>query len=213
VRLTGWLDAEAAAIVHAALDPPCRPSPGDDRTPGQRALRPTASLRPAPSPPDPTSLLVILGKFPLAANGNLPRITRAGIDCPCRPWAGGGTDVDNGVLLCRHHHRLVHHARWDVELGPDRRPRFLPPARLDPLRRPRRNAYHPRTQDGTTHGETGFRAARRPLAAGVRAGRGAGAPGRLPAVHRPAQYGPVPSAASRRQPTGPGVNGAAGWAG
>jgi hypothetical protein len=36
VRLTGWLDVEAAATVRAALDPLCRPLVGDGRTPGQR---------------------------------------------------------------------------------------------------------------------------------------------------------------------------------
>ncbi|WP_281906534.1 DUF222 domain-containing protein, partial [Phytohabitans aurantiacus] len=33
-RVTGWLDAEAAAIVDAALDPLCKPDL--DRTPAQR---------------------------------------------------------------------------------------------------------------------------------------------------------------------------------
>lgn len=27
---------------------------------------------------------------------------------------GGDTDTDNGVLLCGHHHRLVHHGGWDM---------------------------------------------------------------------------------------------------
>ena len=30
---------------------------------------------------------------------------------------GGPTDIDNLVLLCRHHHHLVHDAGWRVERG------------------------------------------------------------------------------------------------
>ena len=218
VRLTGWLDAEAAAIVHAALDPLCRPIPGDDRTPGQRradALTDVCALalRTAALPDNGGDRPQLVLTVPLdALRGQLGAATLDGgeelsaaqvrrlacdahvipavlggdgepldlgrarrlftgaarraltlrdggcafpaCDRPARwcdahhirSWLdGGGTDLDNGVLLCRYHHQLVHHGGWDVQLGPDRRPQFLPPARLDPLRRPRRNAYHPRT--------------------------------------------------------------------
>ena len=61
-------------------------------------------------------------------------------------WAdGGATDQDNLVLLCGHHHRLIHEGEWEVRLGPDRRPEFIPPAHIDAERRPRRNVFHPRT--------------------------------------------------------------------
>ena len=58
---------------------------------------------------------------------------------------GGPTDRDNGVALCRHHHRRIHRSAWTVQLGPDQRPEFIPPAHIDPNRTPRRNTYHPRT--------------------------------------------------------------------
>ncbi len=58
-------------------------------------------------------------------------------------WADGGdTSLDNGVLLCRHHHRVVHTGEWTVLLGPDRRPWFVPPAWIDPGRCPVRNTSH-----------------------------------------------------------------------
>jgi hypothetical protein len=55
-------------------------------------------------------------------------------------WADGGpTDLDNLVLLCDYHHRVVHHHGWDVVLGDDRLPEFVPPPWIDPARTPRRN--------------------------------------------------------------------------
>ncbi|MBI3224705.1 MAG: DUF222 domain-containing protein [Mycolicibacterium cosmeticum] len=44
------------------------------------------------------------------------------------PWSAGGTTcVDNGVLFCRCHHTVIHHSGWQVYLGPDRHPWFIPP--------------------------------------------------------------------------------------
>ena len=61
-------------------------------------------------------------------------------------WArGGATDLDNLVLLCGHHHRLIHEGHWTVRLGTDRRPEFIPPIDIDKSQRPRHNLFHPRT--------------------------------------------------------------------
>jgi hypothetical protein len=63
-----------------------------------------------------------------------------------RPWAQGGpTDLDNLVLLCGEHHRLVHEGDWEVRQSPDKRPEFIPPAAIDPARARRRNIFHRRT--------------------------------------------------------------------
>ncbi len=45
-----------------------------------------------------------------------------------RAWAAGGrTDLANLVLLCGHHHDVVHHDGWTIRIGPDHRPVFRPP--------------------------------------------------------------------------------------
>jgi hypothetical protein len=55
--------------------------------------------------------------------------------------SGGGTDLNNTVLLCRHHHRMLHdpESGWQMRLGPDGMPEFVPPVWVDPLQAPRRN--------------------------------------------------------------------------
>ena len=72
-----------------------------------------------------------------------PGCTRPPVACDAhhvRHWADGGvTSLPNLVLLCRAHHTMIHSTPWEVRLDPDdQRPEFLPPARLDPLRRPLR---------------------------------------------------------------------------
>ena len=58
---------------------------------------------------------------------------------------GGPTSLNNGVLLCGHHHTVIHHREWDVFIDPaDGLPTFLPPAWLDPDRKPLRNTLHRR---------------------------------------------------------------------
>ena len=60
-----------------------------------------------------------------------------------RHWADGGpTELGNLVLMCTHHHRLLHRSGWQVRIATDGLPEFLPPVFLDKRRRPRRNNLH-----------------------------------------------------------------------
>ena len=62
------------------------------------------------------------------------------------PWsAGGQTGLPNLVLLCGHHHRLIHRSDWTVRLAADGLPEFISPPIVDVTQRPRRNLYHRRT--------------------------------------------------------------------
>src|SRR5437660_2497603 len=57
-------------------------------------------------------------------------------------WIDGGvTDVDNLVLLCRRHHRELHHSAWEVRMTSGF-PEFIPPQWIDPQRTPLRNTVH-----------------------------------------------------------------------
>ena len=49
-----------------------------------------------------------------------------------RHWIfGGKTSLDNLVLLCGHHHRVIHDSPWAVRINPaDNRPEFLPPEKF-----------------------------------------------------------------------------------
>ena len=54
-----------------------------------------------------------------------------------RHWLDGGqTAVENMVLLCRHHHLVVHHDHWLLEMI-DGLPWFTPPPWIDPDQQPR----------------------------------------------------------------------------
>ncbi|KRC61870.1 hypothetical protein ASE14_13850 [Agromyces sp. Root81] len=48
----------------------------------------------------------------------------------------GRTDVDNGIMLCSHHHHRVHDDGWVITVH-DAQTWFTPPAHLDPQQRPR----------------------------------------------------------------------------
>ena len=56
-------------------------------------------------------------------------------------WAGGDTNINNGVLLCVPHHKEVHRGYWQIQMTPQGLPQFVPPLHVDPLQRPLRN--HP----------------------------------------------------------------------
>ena len=66
-----------------------------------------------------------------------------------KPWTHGGTtNLNNGILLCRHHHLLTHDNGWEIhppDTTPDTTPGtapgttewvIIPPADIDPQRQP-----------------------------------------------------------------------------
>jgi uncharacterized protein DUF222 len=60
-----------------------------------------------------------------------------------RHWIDGGpTNLTNGVLLCGHHHTVIHHGDWIVTMAADGRPHFHPPTWISPHRQPQRNHHH-----------------------------------------------------------------------
>jgi hypothetical protein len=63
-----------------------------------------------------------------------------------KPWHDGGeTRESNLMLLCGRHHRLIHNSDWEATII-DGYPEFIPPAYIDPERRPRRNTIHQRLE-------------------------------------------------------------------
>ena len=55
-------------------------------------------------------------------------------------WVNGGpTSLNNGAVLCGFHHTLIHQGDWTMRMAKDGRPEVIPPAWVDPDRRPRRN--------------------------------------------------------------------------
>jgi len=63
-----------------------------------------------------------------------PGCTRLPLACDAHHivhWADGGlTDLDNLIMLCRHHHRLLHRTPWAVHIDPHtHQPVWTPPRR------------------------------------------------------------------------------------
>ena len=61
-----------------------------------------------------------------------PGCTRPPVMCHAHHithWADRGeTKLENLVLLCGQHHRVIHHTPWQVRINPDDgKPEFLPP--------------------------------------------------------------------------------------
>ncbi|RAM37944.1 HNH endonuclease signature motif containing protein [Arthrobacter globiformis] len=57
-------------------------------------------------------------------------------------WSRGGpTSTDNGVLLCAHHHHLIHKEQWKIRVK-NGIPWFIPPPHIDPRQQPRQNHHH-----------------------------------------------------------------------
>ncbi|MEO5992870.1 MAG: DUF222 domain-containing protein [Arthrobacter sp.] len=67
-------------------------------------------------------------------------------------WSRGGTTgIDNGTLLCSHHHHLIHKEQWTIQIRTGV-PWFIPPPHLDPRQKPRRNRFfHPTTHYTAPH--------------------------------------------------------------
>jgi 5-methylcytosine-specific restriction protein A len=50
---------------------------------------------------------------------------------------GGGTDINNLVMLCTQHHTVIHQSGWAIRMHRGH-PEFIPPRWLDPTQTPRR---------------------------------------------------------------------------
>ncbi|TSD45913.1 DUF222 domain-containing protein [Rhodococcus sp. KBS0724] len=70
-----------------------------------------------------------------------------------KPWSTGGlTVMDNLALLCRGHHTLMHSTSgfrgiWEIKMGSDHKPWFIPPSAIDPKQRRCRST----TRQGPVH--------------------------------------------------------------
>ena len=59
-------------------------------------------------------------------------------------WSRGGTTgTDNGVLLCSHHHHVIHKEHWTIQIRTGI-PWFIPPPHIDPRQNPTQLLLPPR---------------------------------------------------------------------
>jgi hypothetical protein len=69
-----------------------------------------------------------------------PRCDRPASWCEAHhriPWEKNGpTDIDNGILLCRHHHMLIHDNHWTINQDPVHGFVAIPPRSIDPHQQP-----------------------------------------------------------------------------
>jgi len=129
----GILSATAARIL-ARLPP-------HPRRPRCRRTGP----RPRPSP-TPVHRIAAPGAQPAGPRLRVPGCDRPAAWCHGHhiiAWAdGGNTSLANAVLLCGHHHAVVHRDNWTIRLADDGIPEFTPPPWIDPTATPRRNPRH-----------------------------------------------------------------------
>jgi hypothetical protein len=58
-------------------------------------------------------------------------------------WTDDGRSAyENGCLLCRFHHTVVHKGEWKIVWAADGIPEFVPPQWIDAEQKPRRNTMH-----------------------------------------------------------------------
>ncbi|GAA4744325.1 HNH endonuclease signature motif containing protein [Gordonia alkaliphila] len=153
VAVTIDLDTVAAEELFAALDPLTRPVPEPDGSHDKRS----AKRRRADAMCEASVAIALLDDNGVPLNVGrekrlfTPAIRKALVlrdrgcafpGCGAPPsWCdghhvdhwehGGETCLDNGVLLCRRHHMLIHQSGWKVFIGHDRHPWFVPPADPD----------------------------------------------------------------------------------
>lgn len=151
-RLIGVLDPESTALVADALDCALSPRRGGPRFVDADERRRADEIADDPRSTEQIAVDALVDMVRIAGAADEGRVfgsrrpgVRIAVDGCSRPpssteahhireWsAGGRTDVDNGILLCRHHHLLVHNNRWTIQR--DRGGWWMSPPGGDPAAR------------------------------------------------------------------------------